>query len=48
MRRRIAEIDQHAVAELARDKAAKSLHFRRDLTVIGGNHLPQILRVEPR
>jgi hypothetical protein len=48
MRGRIAEIDQHAIAEVACDKAAKTPHLCRHLAVISGNHCPQILGIELR
>jgi hypothetical protein len=48
MRRRIAETDQDAVADQARDRSAEMLHFRRHGPVIGRDQRAKILRIEPR
>jgi hypothetical protein len=39
---RIPEIQQHAIAHVLRDKAAKTLHGLRDTLLIGGNDFAQI------
>jgi hypothetical protein len=45
---RIAEIGEHAVAHVLRDKPAGAFDDRGNAAVIGADHRPQILRVEPR
>ena len=47
-RLRIAEIDQHAVAHVFRDKAANAGDRRRDNAMIGADDLTQILGIELR
>ena len=46
VRRRIAEIQQHAVAHVFRDKPAEPPGFVGDGGMVAGDHLAQILRVE--
>ena len=45
---RIAEINEHSVSHVFRDKSAATLDDRSDAAVIGADHRAQILRVEPR
>ena len=45
---RPAEIDQHAIADVARDEAVKLLDRGGDARLIGADNLPQILGIEPR
>ena len=44
---RIAEIDQHAVAHILRDKATEPDDGLRDRALIAADHLLQILRINP-
>jgi hypothetical protein len=48
VRLRVAEIDQHTVAHVLRDKAVEPGDDLGDGPVIGGDDLAQILRIEPR
>ena len=45
---RIAEIGEHPVAHVFRDKPADAFDNRGDAAVIGANDRAQVLRVEPR
>ena len=46
VRRRVAEVGQHAVAHVLGDEAAEAFHVRRDAAVVGADHLAQILGAE--
>ena len=48
VRRRIAEIGQHAVAQILRDHAAQPVHLARAVGLERAHHLALLLRVEPR
>jgi hypothetical protein len=48
MRPWIAEINEHAVAHILRDKPVETPDDIRDGAMIGADHLPQILGIEPR
>jgi hypothetical protein len=48
VRPRIAEIGEDAIAHVLCDKPAGALDYRGSAAVIGADHRPQILRVEPR
>ncbi len=45
---RIAEIGEHAVAQVFRDEPARALDHRGTAAVVRADHAAQILRVEPR
>ena len=47
MRARISPIGQHAVADIARDKAAVSLDRGRDRPAVADDEIREILRIEP-
>ena len=44
----IAEINEHAVAHVFRDKAGKAAHRIGDAAMLGGHDLAQILGIEAR
>src|ERR1700752_2072189 len=44
---RIAEVYEHAVAQILRDETAKTADGFRDTFVIGRDELPQIFRIHP-